>query len=1454
MKKHSNYNSFRKSLSILGILFVLFLSSQILVIGSANAEFVPTSVVTLNESILEQNGGGFAYRESMDLSDDGRTLVVGYTGYDYDSTENVGSVYIYEYELGQWVQKKHLMPSDKTQLLGFGDTVAISGSGNTLLVRSNTDGGEVYIYRRQLDESWMLQETLVDPANGNSFGEALDVSEDGDAIVISDYVHEEVFTYHFNGGVWEQTGHLENSSTWYYGIDIAMSENGNRIFVRNDIYWDSVVDKPLNVYVYDFNGTEWHLNKKILLDKQVEDGHVTFGSLDITPGGNRFVVSDTGLDRIFVYNYSNGVWNEEPKPQMPTDANLYYPTCISADGKMIGITDHQEKVFYTKDNGLWKHKRTINASIFNTVFSTSYTHMVMSDFTDSSAKKVIAINDGHSDYSGVTQGGAVFMLSDSNDYDTYSLSNLTQLYVNESTAPPDKWVDFFNHTHPGKGILVIDEFSDESYTDWSFGNAINIYENYSVLNFYSNSNDPYMQRSIPIKLNLSEYEILRIKMKIEGGGSGTSTLYWDNGNGFPSETYAKSFTSQLDGEWHNYLFNMESVSSWSGMIDRLRFDPVAYDQRNISIDTISLIDSDSQKYRVTEQSNPSLISCKVVRDRYFNCSKPTQGLYGYSDVTVTFGDGENNFTHEIRVNVLDIDHPPTKPNLTHPANGSEISAPNVWLNYSSYDEETGYVEYFVYGGTDKGNLQLLYNGLNSSFLWSGLQKGNTYYWQVIATDGNKNSTSDIYTFDKLNSPPVFNYTFPANNSNFTVTDIMLNVSAYDPDGDSISGFYIYTGETPGALTEHQSMTGEYQWSGLTAGNTYYWQAKAFDDTYAESTTPVFQFDILFPPEGPTVTLFNQSPKIVPPPGQFEIACTGTDDEDSADQFTPVIQYKLPNSTVWEDCQHFGTLCNYENWDPANGWWDAIVDAGTGEELIGNWSFRCYLNDTLGLSSGFTYDNKTVFVGFPNTEPEITSVYVEPYSPKTKDNLTCEWGFYDKESEFLNFTVTWQNNSVMFKSENITNCANATVCSSSPLLHNFTDAGETWTCNVSVTDEDYVVTGTGAVVIEQTAPVLENHPAVYKDGMSAGSNQPYTDDVVECVSGGYYDADQDLQDAVEWRWYVNGQILPGETSKVLNLSVAGNGDQDDLIRCSQRVSDGMQWSDWYNSSEVEINGSMPLIDWSVHQVQGGDVLMGNNSVEFFANATDPDDQQYTMHVCLNNYIESSGCQPDKSLCSSNLVQSGQTAACVGNLSNVNLTDENPKNITYYIYVCDTDGKCSNAPATSSFLYAFSSIVSYNLSAGWNMISFPGYPLLSNGSKDILHADDVLDLFGADVIAGFNASRQKYYTYIPGLGKNNFSISHAGSYYVHLNSSSNALLELKQVNAYSIEIKPGWNFVNYPGKTTGFLNQQSSYIKETNVYKQGLVRRYLENLGSNNVSIEPGLGVMVHSGGEWMMEYE
>lgn len=114
-------------------------------------------------------------------------------------------------------------------------------------------------------------------------------------------------------------------------------------------------------------------------------------------------------------------------------------------------------------------------------------------------------------------------------------------------------------------------------------------------------------------------------------------------------------------------------------------------------------------------------------------------------------------------------------------------------------------------------------------------------------------------------------------------------------------------------------------------------------------------------------------------------------------------------------------------------------------------------------------------------------------------------------------------------------------------------------------------------------VLVGSPPSLITNPSINNTSPSTNSIINCTTGEYFDPGGNPKVKDYWRWYANLTLLP-ETNYVLNLSISGYGDDNDIITCSQIVYNGAFNSTWYNSSSVIVVGTCNS-DWKCDKWRG-----------------------------------------------------------------------------------------------------------------------------------------------------------------------------------------------------------------------------------------------------------------------------
>jgi len=127
---------------------------------------------------------------SVSISDDGNTAIVGVHREDTGGTD-AGAAYIFTRSGTSWSEQQKIQASDKQTYDLFGYSVTISGDGNTVIVgglledTGGTDAGAAYVFTRT-DSVWTQREKIQasDKQASDYFGESVAISGDGNTAIV----------------------------------------------------------------------------------------------------------------------------------------------------------------------------------------------------------------------------------------------------------------------------------------------------------------------------------------------------------------------------------------------------------------------------------------------------------------------------------------------------------------------------------------------------------------------------------------------------------------------------------------------------------------------------------------------------------------------------------------------------------------------------------------------------------------------------------------------------------------------------------------------------------------------------------------------------------------------------------------------------------------------------------------------------------------------------------------------------------------------------------------------------------------------------------------------------------------------------------------------------------------------------------------------------------------------
>lgn len=141
---------------------------------------------TQQAKLTATDGGlGDRFGESVAVSRDGETVVVGADSNAYPNITRTDSTYVFTRDGDSWTQQTKLTPEQGDEETSFGQSVAVSGDGSTVVV-GDTNGrtGVAYLFTRG-NSTWTQQTKLTaEDAAYEYFGYAVGISGGGETITI----------------------------------------------------------------------------------------------------------------------------------------------------------------------------------------------------------------------------------------------------------------------------------------------------------------------------------------------------------------------------------------------------------------------------------------------------------------------------------------------------------------------------------------------------------------------------------------------------------------------------------------------------------------------------------------------------------------------------------------------------------------------------------------------------------------------------------------------------------------------------------------------------------------------------------------------------------------------------------------------------------------------------------------------------------------------------------------------------------------------------------------------------------------------------------------------------------------------------------------------------------------------------------------------------------------------
>ncbi len=309
----------------------------------------------------------------------GNRIVVG-----SPEEDGTGVVHVYRYDSSTmtWVEEQKLMASDGEGGEEFGFSVAITSTGDRIVVsapKDNDNGfqsGSIYVF--QFDPAtmrWLLEQKIIasDGASNDFFGFSTAISDD--RIVVGSPLDDDkasrsgaVYVYRLNSGTWVQEQKLvasDGAEEDMLGISVAIEENRIVAGAYRDEH-NGIRSGSAYVFGFDSGSGNWAFETKLTpLDGMEAD---LFGN-SVSISADRIVVGTQFSNYAYVFRRDNDtmLWVTEQKLQ-PSDgvsfSNFGFDVAIAGDQLVVGAPGGNKVYLFEFDGavGAWVQKQNLIAT------------------------------------------------------------------------------------------------------------------------------------------------------------------------------------------------------------------------------------------------------------------------------------------------------------------------------------------------------------------------------------------------------------------------------------------------------------------------------------------------------------------------------------------------------------------------------------------------------------------------------------------------------------------------------------------------------------------------------------------------------------------------------------------------------------------------------------------------------------------------------------------------------------------------------------------------------------------------------------------------------------------------------------------------------------------------------------------------------------------------------------
>jgi len=260
---------------------------------------------------------------SVSLSADGNTAIVGAPGDNNAMLNNTGAAWVFVRSRGTWSQQgRKLVGTGAIGNADQGTSVSLSSSGNTAIVGGpfdNDDAGAAWVFERS-DGVWRQQAKLVAAGTSFLFGDSVSLSGGGNTAIVGGPLDNgsvgAAWVFTRSHGVWSQQAKLVGTGVTgafaTQGFSVSLSGDGNTAIVggfndNNDLG---------AAWVFARSHGVWTQRAKLVGTEAVGPANQGF-SVSLSGDGDTAIVGgpldNNEAGAAWVFTRSHGVWSQQAK-------------------------------------------------------------------------------------------------------------------------------------------------------------------------------------------------------------------------------------------------------------------------------------------------------------------------------------------------------------------------------------------------------------------------------------------------------------------------------------------------------------------------------------------------------------------------------------------------------------------------------------------------------------------------------------------------------------------------------------------------------------------------------------------------------------------------------------------------------------------------------------------------------------------------------------------------------------------------------------------------------------------------------------------------------------------------------------------------------------------------------------------------------------------------------------